>query len=212
MPPDDNETLVINLGLPKSGTTTLARALRRSGLHTADFRIRPHQTTDHTIHEAYVGELMYQGYFQGGDPLEFLKDFQAFSEISVLRGDKSLWPQTDWALLSVLRDEYPGAKFVASWRAPDQISDSMLAWSNLGTERLPGSTVPGLPLGFGQTTKERVRWIEGHYASLERFFAGSDDFLLYDTAANDAPEQLSTFLGRQMPWWGRANANKARVA
>ena len=27
---------VINLGLPKSGTTTLARALRRAGLHTAD--------------------------------------------------------------------------------------------------------------------------------------------------------------------------------
>ena len=37
---------VINLGLPKSGTTTLARALRKAGLHVADHRIKPVQTDD----------------------------------------------------------------------------------------------------------------------------------------------------------------------
>ncbi|MGX9353833.1 hypothetical protein ACS3SW_01335 [Roseobacteraceae bacterium S113] len=205
-----SDVMVINLGLPKSGTTTLARALRRAGLNTADFRIKAEQTDDARLHGAYVAELMYQGYFNTGDPLHFLQDFSAFSEVSMLRGEKSLWPQMDFGLISALRAEHPNLKFVASWRAPVAISDSMLRWSNLGTERLPGATVPGLPAGFGQTTSERVRWIEGHYAALQRFFAGSDDFLLYDTAAEDAPDRIARFIKRDLPWWGKANVSPRR--
>lgn len=201
-----SDLIVINLGLPKSGTTTLARALRRAGLPVADYRVRAHQTEDRAIHGAFVGELMYQGYFRTGDPLEYLKDFNGFSEINALRGSKSLWPQTDFALIDAIRSEHPGARFVASRRDAVAMSDSMLGWSNLGTERLPGSTVPGLPHGFGETTAERVRWIDGHYASLRRFFGASEDFLEYDTSALDAPERLGGFLGMPLPWWGRANA------
>ena len=41
---------VLNLGLPKTGTTTLSRALRRSGLKVADWRIRPAQTENNDQH------------------------------------------------------------------------------------------------------------------------------------------------------------------
>jgi hypothetical protein len=201
----------MNLGLPKSGTTTLARALRRAGLHTADFRIRAGQTRDPDRAGAFVADLLYRGYFHSGDPLQHLQGFDALSEVSLLRGAQSLWPQTDWALLEAIRAQHPEMRFVASSRNAVAMSDSMLRWSNLGTERLPRAAVPCLPAGFGATTAERVRWIEGHYAALTRFFAGSDRFLLFDTAAPDTPARLAAFLGRELPWWGRANANRPRA-
>ncbi|MCJ7872392.1 sulfotransferase family protein [Phaeobacter sp. J2-8] len=201
---------VINLGLPKSGTTTLARALRKAGLHVADHRIRPRQTDNTDLHGRFVGQMMYDGYFLQGDPLTGLDEFDAFAEVNALRGEKSIWPQFDFGLIDAIRGHHPGARFLASWRAPADISHSMLRWSNLGTERIPAADIPGLPAGYGVTTQERVTWITGHYAALDRFFAGASDFLLYDVANPDAAAQIGAFLGRELPWWGRTNVNPVK--
>lgn len=200
---------VINLGLPKSGTTTLGHALKVSGLKTADYRIRPHQTRDETLRRQFVGQLMYEGYFHQGDPLARMEDFDCFTEINVLRGDLSIWPQMDWGLIDAIRTCHPGARFVASWRDPRAMSDSMLRWSNLGTERLPRGHIPGLPAGFGVTTDERIRWIEAHYAHLDRLFEGDEAYLRFDIADPGAADLISGHLGIALKWWGRRNANKA---
>lgn len=199
---------VINLGLPKSGTTTLGHALKVSGLKTADYRIRPHQTDDTKLHRQFVGHLMYQGYFHTGDPLAQMEDFDCFTEINVLRGDLSLWPQMDFGLIDAIRRHHPGARFLASWRDPRAISDSMVRWSNLGTERLPNGQIPGLPAGFGETTAERTRWIEAHYAHLDAIFAGDPAYLRFDIADPCAPDLIGAHLGRPLSWWGRRNADK----
>ena len=99
----------------------------------------------------FVGKLMYDGYYQTGDPLHHLHDFNAFTEIEVVREGKNLWPQTDWALLAAIRAHYPGAKFILSHRDPVKHASSMRRWSNLGKSRLPGNAVPGLPEGFGRS-------------------------------------------------------------
>ena len=83
----------------------------------------------------------------------------------------------------------------------------MARWSNLGNRRLPQNTIPGLPLGYGQTDGERIRWIEGHYAFCRQVFAGAPDFLEYDIADPNAQSKLEAFLGLELPWWGRANEN-----
>lgn len=201
---------VVNLGLPKSGTTTLARALKLAGYRVADHRIRVRQTDDPALHRAYVGDLLYRGYFETGDPGARLGPFTAISEMSVLRAGKSLWPQTDFALIMALRDRNPGVRFLASRRAAFEMSQSMLAWSDLGSRRLPKSNVPGLPPGYGQTSKEREQWIDGHYGALRRFFRGDDAFLEYDVGDPEAPARIGRFLGRDLPWWGRINSNPAR--
>ncbi|MDX5401583.1 MAG: sulfotransferase family protein [Rhodobacterales bacterium] len=198
---------IVNLGLPKTGTTTLAHALRLSGLKVADYRIRRRQTDDPGLHGAFVGQRLYEGYFNSGDPLDGLDRFDAFSEVSCLREKQSLWPQMDWGLISAIRAHHPGVRFLASWREARALSDSMLRWSNLGTERLPGSDVPGLPRGFGATTAERVRWIEGHYAHLKALFRDDPALLVYDVADPDAPARISAHIGRPVTWWGRANRN-----
>ena len=201
---------VVNLGLPKTGTTTLARALRRASLHTLDHRVRKEHATEIAPAGAFVGELLYDGYFATGNPAEHLVGYDAVSEMSVLHHEKSFWPQMDFAIIDGLRAHNPGLKFLATWRDPFAISQSMLAWSNLGTTRLPRADVPGLPKGFGETTSERVRWIEGHYAHLDAIFAGTDCFLRVDITRDDAPNLIGQFLERDLPWWGHLNRNPER--
>jgi hypothetical protein len=199
--------IAVNLGLPKSGTTTLARALRLAGLKVADHRIRGRNTDDPAIKGAFVADLLYRGYFTSGDPMALLPGIAAISEMSMLRGENSLWPQTDFALISAIRAHHPGVKFLASGRDAFRMSQSMLGWSNLGAARLPASAVPGLPRGYGTTSKERMLWIEGHYASLRHYFRDDDKFLEYDVSDPTAREQISAFLGHDLPWWGKLNAN-----
>lgn len=203
---------VINLGLPKSGTTTLSEALKRAGLTVADWRVREGQSRGDGLLGEFVGRLMYLGYYETGDPLALMDEFDAFTEISVVREGHNLWPQTDWALIAAIRAHHPGARFVLSTRPPAHISDSMARWSNLGAARLPQAQIPGLPAGRGGTDADRIRWIEGHHAFCRQVFAGAPDFLEYDTEDPQAPVRVAAFLGRQLPWWGRANMNRKRPA
>lgn len=203
---------VVNLGLPKTGTTTLARALKIAGFKVADHRVRPKQTDVKSLHNQYVAELLYRGYFETGDPGAHLEPFECVSEISLLRDGKSLWPQMDFGLIEAIRAHHPGVKFVASHRDPFELSQSMLAWSDLGVARLPQSGIPGLPAGYGETTKEREQWINAHYAHLRTLFRGRDDFLEYDVADPNARDRLAAFLDVPLPWWGRANRNTNKKA
>ena len=198
---------VVNLGLPKTGTTTLAKALRRGGLHAADHRILPHQTPVTDLHGQFVADLLYRGYYETGDPATYLPRFEALSEMSVLQHSRSLWPQMDHGLIEAIRVHHPGVKFLASNRDSFKISQSMLAWSDLGTSRLPATNAPGLPAGYGETTAQRVQWIEAHYAHLRALFRDDPDFFEYNVAAPDARDQISAFLGFDLPWWGRLNVN-----
>lgn len=199
---------VVNLGLPKTGTTTLARALRRSGMHVADHRIRAKQTDDTDLHGAYVADLLYRGYYETGDPGAHLGGFDAISEMSLLREGRSLWPQMDFALIDALRHHHPEVKFLASSRDPFALSQSMLAWSDLGTARLPSASIPGLPEGYGETSSERMRWIEGHYAHLRAVFGDDEDYLEYDVADPAARDLIGSFIGVPLRWWGKTNVNK----
>lgn len=199
---------VVNLGLPKTGTTTLSRALRRAGLHVADHRIRAKQTENTALHGAYVADLLYRGFYETGDPGAYLTDFDAISEMNLLRDGRSLWPQMDFALIDALRHHHPEVKFLASSRNPFEVSQSMLAWSDLGTARLPGSNIPGLPEGYGETSAERIRWIEGHYAHLRALFRNDDNFLEFDVADPAVRDLISAFINVPVPWWGKTNVNK----
>jgi len=203
---------VINLGLPKSGTTTLGEALARAGLKVADWRIRKGQSPNDELARRFVGKLMYEGYFEDGDPLARMPGFEAFTEIDIVRNGLNLWPQTDWGLLQSIKDNHPDAKFILTHRDSVALSDSMGRWSNLGSFRLPNSAIPGMPEGYGGTDQERIRWIEGHYAFCRRVFDGDPSFLEYDIKDTDAKDKIGEFLGIELPWWGKANENTRRVA
>ena len=196
---------VVNLGLPKSGTTTLGKALRRAGLNVADWKIRDGQSENDALKDELVGKCLYEGYFATGDPLAAMNEFDAFSEISAIGGGANYWPQFDYGLLAAIAEHHSGTRFLLSWREPSDIVESILAWRNLGTGRLPKHDVPGLPAGYGESPDQLTRWVAGHYAYLRAAFAGRDDFLEYRIDDPDAPARIGAFIGRDLPWWGRAN-------
>ena len=201
---------VINLGLPKSGTTTFGKAMEAAGFKVADWRIR--RGNPDATNFGFVGNLMYHGYFKSGDPLAMMENFTAFAEISIVRDGFNLWPQTDWGLIDALRKRHPGARFVLTNRDPAKIADSMLRWSNLGRTRLPDNEIPGLPRPYGGTDPDRIRWIEGHTAFCRQVFRNSSDFLELPMEDAQTPARLAEFLGVELPWWGVANENRNRQA
>lgn len=198
---------LVNLGLPKSGTTTLAYALTQSGWRAADHKVRRVHTRDPHLAGTFVARQIYRGYFETGDPFAHLGMYDALTEISVLNGELSCWPQCDYPLLKAMRLRHPKMLFVASWRPAADIADSMARWNNLGETRLPAATVPGLPAGFGGDPQERIRWIEGHYEMLRDVFGDDPRFLELDMGAADARDKLSAHVKRDLPWWGRKNVN-----
>ncbi|SLN38626.1 hypothetical protein ROJ8625_01783 [Roseivivax jejudonensis] len=201
--------MILNLGLPKTGTTTLSHALRSAGLRTADWKLRPAQTDDPDLRDVFVGEILYGDYFAHGDPLRRLSGFDAITEMNALGPHGNYWPQTDWALLDAIRTRHPDTLFVLSRRDPASAADSMMRWRSLGTRRMPRHTVPGLPKGWGGTTAELARWVDGHQRFCDAIFAGSDRYLAYDIEDPEAPQRIAAFIGRPLPWWGVANANPA---
>lgn len=197
----------INLGLPKTGTTSFAYALDKAGWKVADHKVRRSQTRDPNLGGTFVGRQLYNGYFEG-DPFKYLDIYDALSEISVLKGDTSLWPQCDYAMIKAMRLARPDMLFVATWCPASEVSDSMRRWNNLGTDRLPGGTVPGLPFGYGESDAERIHWINGHYDMLRDVFGDDPRFLALPMGAANARARLSRHLGIDLPWWGKMNVNK----
>ena len=199
---------IINLGLPKTGTTTLTDALRRAGLKVADWRIRKGQSCLPDITGEHVGRIIYADYFASGDPLARLQEFDAINEMSAVRHDRSLWPQTDWGLLSAIQQHHPDIKFLLSHRDPAKTANSMMRWNNLGRRRLPQADVPGLPRGFGRSEAELAKWVEGHFTFCRRVFAGCANFLEFDIEAPGARDKIAAYLGIDLPWWGQSNTGK----
>jgi hypothetical protein len=199
---------LVNLGLPKSGTTTLAFALEQAGWRAADHKVRRVHIRTPGLGGTFVARQIYNGYFGSGDPFAHLDGlYDALTEISVLKGETTLWPQCDYAVLKAMRLARPEIRFVATWRPAAEISDSMRRWNNLGTDRLPTGHIPGLPHGFGAAEEERLRWIEGHYAMLRDVFGDDPRYLELPMAAPDARDLLARHIGLDLPWWGRRNAN-----
>lgn len=199
---------VVNLGLPKSGTTTLGKALKLAGFNVADHRLRDREEDRPGKRRIFVGSLLYKGLYEQGDPMAFMREYDAVSEISFIHGKFSVWPQFDFAMLKILKDLYPEVKFIATRRDADSHSKSIMAWNNLGTTRLPASSVPGLPIGYGKTAEQQMLWIDGHYEALKHWFREDPGYLELDVADPDAQGKVSTFLGRDLPWWGKANVNR----
>lgn len=186
------------IGFPKSGTSSIHKAVEESGLKSAHWKDG----------DTPVGELIYKGHFERDDPLAFVGHYDciAQSDICIPEAGWNYWPNLDIPLLKRIRELHPECVFILNVRNVSELASSIERWNNLQS-RIVASDIPGLPRGFGRTREQLERWIQLHYATCRSVFSGDANFLELDIQAPNAREQLSAALGIEIRWWGRANEN-----
>lgn len=187
------------IGFPKSGTTSLTRALIKSGIKSAHWRL-PRKGQ-------FVGAQIYQAIYAGLDPFAYLPGFEAVTQADVCIPSLSLnlWPNLDFAVLSAIRRAHPACLLLLNYRDPEAIADSIIKWEDL-QERLTISDIPGLPRGIGGERRELIVWIENHFDACRRYFGRDDNFLELDIESPDVPERLGRALGTEIVGWGNFKA------
>ena len=189
--------MLFNLGPPKSGTTTLFKALTAAGIASLHWR-------DKTI--GFVGRSLYANLYACRPVMADFPDHRAVTQADAITMNTSYWPQMDPALLRAVAEQNPGCQFVLPRRDPLDLARSIQRWGNF-EERLHTMGAPGLPPRTATGTEALVRWIENHYRNVTEAFAHRRDFWSYEIADADAPALLSERLGVEITDWGIRNVN-----
>ncbi len=197
---------IIVIGFPKSGTTTLQKAFENSGMRSVHWR----------WNKKSVGKLIYDGWYDEGDPFFHFDGIDAITQMDYCKirlfglVHHSYWPNLDIALLLAIRKMYPECKFILNYRPPAKTANSISRWSNF-QKRLIRTDCIGLPKNRGNL-EEVERWIVTHIDAVRQVFRDDSNFLDLDITSETAGEELESFLGREIGWWGVANKNVKRVA
>ncbi|CUK04615.1 hypothetical protein PH7735_02806 [Shimia thalassica] len=199
---------MINLGLPKSGTTTLQRALETSGVPSAHWAVAPVIGPANLEQlETYVGYRMYRDHFRGLDPLQGLAEFDVITQVDMVSDHYSFWPQTDLALLRSIRAHHPECTFLLLRRDPAKVAKSIVGWLDMQA-RLANTGAPGLPAPFAQDAEYLERWVTSHYTNLRTWFDNDPKYVEVDIASEEARDVLEDCLGQKFEWWGKANKSR----
>lgn len=185
------------VGLPKSGTSTLHKALQSAGLKSLHWR---------SPEKVLIGRAMYLRHMAGEPIMADFPNANAVTQADGITMNTSYWPQMDPAILRALRKQHPECQFVLNRRDPLLIASSIQRWGNL-MERLFTVGAPGLPPRTATGAAALVRWIEGHYANIAEQFAGDPNFFDYDISDPTAPETIAARIAVPLPEWGQENVN-----
>ena len=204
---------VFLIGFPKSGTSSITKALESLGYRCAHWKYK----------DKFVGEMMRDAVAAGLAPVARMPDIDAFTQMDFVEEEGTYWPQI--SLLDSLCHHYPDAKFILNWRDLDATLASMAKWPPdkprpkprpKMLERLMESDLPSMTHGPPFSEEEIRGWMERHWEHCKEVFGESRNFLIFDIVRDD-PENLKTFLGvaeKAKMWWGVANSlteEKAKI-
>lgn len=201
---------LFNLGLPKSGTTTVHTALEKAGVKSAHWEFYPRSGIGLRSHQ-FVGANIYRSYLQNKDPLAGLKEWDAVTQADLVVAPFSLWPQMDQALLNRIREFHPDCLFLLLTRDPSKVANSIVRWGDM-QKRFIAMGAPGLTSRMAQSEAGFEDWVLAHYDKTREAFADDPHFLELDIATPGASEILGKSLSIEFPWWGVANTNTENPA
>lgn len=184
------------IGFPKCGTTTIHEACTKSDLRSAHWRVPG----------GYCGQLIYERYLSGQDPLIDFKDYDVITQADVCRPAQGLnfWPNLDPAVLLAIRRYHPECCFILNVRDTDKLIASITRWYNL-RQFIIDSDIVGLPAGYGDKDEHLRNWIEGHYRTCRSIFGNDGNFVELPITEDDSSRQiLEKALGVAIEWWGVA--------
>jgi hypothetical protein len=173
--PDPRRPRIFGVGLNKTATTTLHRALELLGFRSLHWGGPPVRRTVEASLAA--GEPLLAGL----DPA-----YDAYSDVEPL-----------YRNVPLLDEQYPGSRFVLTVRPVDEWLDSR----RRHVERNQALAAEGRYDGTFLEVDEagwRADW-DQHVAAVRAHFAGRADLLEVDLTRDPAWEPLSTFLGVAVP-------------
>ncbi len=125
--------LVINIGMPKTGTSSLTSFLNQQGYECAHWR----------ANRTHVGIEVRRHLFSNA-----LKDFNCFTQLDYCEWvskaeniSRSIWPQHE--MLTEFVSRYPKAKYVYTTRNTSTWFDSVSRWGDI-LDRIRFSSTPGI--------------------------------------------------------------------
>jgi hypothetical protein len=162
------------IGLNKTGTSSLHRALQGLGLTSQHFGGPP------------IRKAVERAIREDKPLLTYLPEADAYSDIQRLSVNYER-----------LDREYPGSKFILTLRDVDGWIDSRRRHVERNIERKAAGEYDGTFLEI-----EPDEWralFEDHHRGVAEYFAGRDDFLEFRVTEGDGYEKLCPFLGMDIP-------------
>ena len=179
--------LVINLGMPKTGTTSLTKYFKQLGIECAHWK-----TKDKRI----IGEAMTSSLHSKKPIFKDLPNVRCLTQMDFCRWtDKKrrisecFWPQID--MLQTLVKRFPSAKFILTTRNVDSWFDSVSRWSDL-LDRIRCSS--SSLLRYNATDEEVKTWFVNHTNSVKAFVESKNLMELTLEAAQTQAEAVKSFV------------------
>lgn len=179
---------VFGVGMNKTGTSSLGRALRQLG-------VVPLAGPKLAQRAGLVTALFERGDYEPA--LRYARMYRAFEDR----------PWNVWEMYRLLDERYPGSRFVLTRRDPESWWRSVRRWITV--------TKPGIGERYRQHLRaaslREADMLEA-YARFNQeicdYFAGRDDFQVLDIEAGDGWETLSRFLALPVPDGSFPHANR----
>jgi hypothetical protein len=197
---DSGETLqlpILNLGMPKCGSTTLHRFFSCSGMKAT------HRNDGFCIRKAVLN---------GKPPISGCRSSEsadALCQLDFIFGN-CIFPQI--SLLDEIHQEHPHATFVMNFRPVDDWIHSAENWRPNMVARWSKCIVPGLIKEGEKLTKQEIRnWLCGHVKHVREFVKQYPthrliELDLYDTEVSS--KAMSSLFNTNATCWGISNVNE----
>lgn len=186
------------VGLPKSGSCSIYRALKWAGLVSR--------------HDANMCAPIYRNWKRRRDIMRGQEQIEAITELVRFGNWRTPFLlQFDRRFLLDLRSQYD-VGFLLNTRERASLVSSISRWRPHTRQHWISADLPFLPAGVGESDQDFIDGIDRHYDMLRETFADDPLFRECDIADPAMPKVIGSMIGRKLPWWGRVNVNHRNPA
>ena len=215
--------LVVALGMPNTGTTSLHEAFMSAGLYSVRWALdagldskkdRQLRLWGKNSEHRLVGRLIEQAVSERKEPLAYLPYVDALAEMSGMFWEdehqttvQAYFPQM--VHLEALVEAYPHAYFILNVMDLAAWVESVNGHNDL-RKRFECADLPGLPAGVGTKDEELTAWVAAHHERVLTLLPRRNVKLLHFNIDIHGSQELSDFLGCSVKW-SRFNETKKLV-
>ena len=208
--PENASDPVFVLGMPKSGTSSIAAYFKCGrGEKKVSHWICDRRKYDSWKDKEHCADCIYHNVNAGEDPLKGCGNFDVWAQMD-REGDHGglcYFPQIE--ALEELHQYYPTATLILNLRPLDKWVSSVKRWGTMHS-RLVDCDITGFPRGMGYSEEDLSAWYKSHAANVWRFASNhrSHGLVTVRVEDDDTGRVLEKAFGISHNCWGKHNVNQ----